>query len=281
VAARRAAAERLDGRRAISVVLAGHSDARSCYPSVPSWQRAVAAFARQSPDAVFCLIGELTETSVLSASAFTRDDIDGIVKSCPSLDCFDLPLMEQLALVEASSFFVAPHTGFGTAALAVGTPWLALSGGRWHEWFFNGVPFYSAIPDTTRYPCFTGTAALAEIEADTDGEGPRTPSMSVARIREDLPELLRLQMPSSSTGSRTTRPLCRAFHVCPPRTAAIDRASTASTMCTGPFSSVTPREGLRCEDGRVRRAGAVAAWRSSSHTARRDFASSCWPAARP
>jgi hypothetical protein len=62
----------------------------------------------------------------------------------------DLPLLEQLAFVEACSVFVSPHTGFGAAALAVGTPWLALSGGPWHEWFFNGVPFWSVIPDTER-----------------------------------------------------------------------------------------------------------------------------------
>jgi hypothetical protein len=75
------------------------------------------------------------------------------------------------------------------AALAVGTPWLALSGGQWHEWFFNGVPFYSVLPDTRRYPCFGWGAPLPTID-DEDGEGPRTASMTAARIREDLPELL-------------------------------------------------------------------------------------------
>jgi hypothetical protein len=99
----------------------------------------------------------------------------------------DLPLLDQLALVEACSLFVSPHTGFGTAALAVGTPWLALSGGPWHEWFFNGVPFWSVIPDTERYPCFT---QLAEQPASVEDDGPRTPSMTGARIERDLPELL-------------------------------------------------------------------------------------------
>ena len=51
--------------------------------------------------------------------------------------------------------FLSPHTGFGMAALAVGTPWLALSGGRWFEYFFNRVPFRSIIPDLERYPSFT------------------------------------------------------------------------------------------------------------------------------
>ena len=85
-------------------------------------------------------------------------------------------------MVEACDVFLSPHTGFGLAALAVGTPWLALSGGRWFEYFFN-VPFRSVIPDTDRYPSFTQFAA--PVMSDEDN-GPRTPSMSERRVREDL-----------------------------------------------------------------------------------------------
>jgi hypothetical protein len=110
------------------------------------------------------------------------------------VDCFDRPLLEQVALVEASALLVSPHTGFSFAAGCVGTPWLAISGGNWHEYLFNGVPFHSLVPDTTRYPAFgwaeLGSGPMPVNEADEDGEGPRTPSMSAARIREDLPELL-------------------------------------------------------------------------------------------
>jgi hypothetical protein len=83
--------------------------------------------------------------------------------------------------------FVSPHTGFGAAVLAVGTPWLTLSGGPWHEWFFNGVPFCAVIPDTRRYPSFT---QMAEQPPESEDDGPRTPSMTRGRIEEDLPELL-------------------------------------------------------------------------------------------
>jgi hypothetical protein len=80
-----------------------------------------------------------------------------------------------------------PRTGFGAAALAVGTPWLALAGGPWREWFFNGVPFYSVLPDTARYPCYT---SMGEQPALVEDDGPRTPSMTRARIVEDLAELM-------------------------------------------------------------------------------------------
>jgi hypothetical protein len=102
-------------------------------------------------------------------------------------DCLDRPILEQLAFVDACDLFVSPHTGFGCAALAVGTPWLCLSGGPWHEWLFNGVPFYSVLPDTERFPCFTWMDRPPSL---VDDDGPRTPSMSRARIEEDLPELL-------------------------------------------------------------------------------------------
>jgi hypothetical protein len=61
---------------------------------------------------------------------------------------------------------------------------------RAHEMFFNGVPFYSVLPNTERYPCLAWGGPMDIIEQDSDGEGPRTPSMSAARIAEDLPELL-------------------------------------------------------------------------------------------
>jgi hypothetical protein len=76
------------------------------------------------------------------------------------------------------------------AALAVATPWLTLSGGSWSEYFFNNVPFYSLLPDPERFGPHTPYTAPPMLPADDDGEGPRTPSMSRARINHDLDELL-------------------------------------------------------------------------------------------
>ena len=53
---------------------------------------------------------------------------------------------------------------------------------------------YSVLPDPQRYSSFAwaglGDKPLDVIGADEDGEGPRTPTMSAGRIREDLDELL-------------------------------------------------------------------------------------------
>lgn len=132
------------------------------------------------------LPGELRGRTSTSA---TEEGLDRIAAAARNVvRAIDLPLLEQLAFVEVCSLFVSPHTGFGCAVLAVGTPWLALSGGPWHEWFFNDVPFWSVIPDTERYPCFTQLSE--EQPAPVDDDGPRTPSMTRARIEQDLPELL-------------------------------------------------------------------------------------------
>ena len=183
-----------EGRPAISILLAGSSD-RCQYPSIASWQLILTALSESYPSSVICLIGKLRDDGRTS-SRISRDEVDLLLRVVPrAIDCFDRPLWEQVALIEASDLLVSPHTGFSFAASAVGTPWLVISGGNWHEYFFNGVPVYSVLPDTERYPCFSwgalGPGPLPVIDADDDGEGPRTPSMSAARIRDDLPKLMK------------------------------------------------------------------------------------------
>ena len=170
------AARSLDGGPWIAVMPAGSSE-RSLYPSLASWRVILDAL----PDARIALVGKTGATTLEPGE-------HAALLGHADLDAFDLPLAEQLAIVQACDVFLAPHTGFGLAALAVGTPWLAISGGRWFEYYFNHVPFRSVIPDVERYPCFSQFVPAATID---DGEdGPRTPSMSRARIRDDLERIV-------------------------------------------------------------------------------------------
>jgi hypothetical protein len=85
---------------------------------------------------------------------------------CPFLSAayaIEQPLLEQLVL----------------DALAVATPWLTISGGRWFEYCFNHVPFRSIIPDTERYP-----------SAIQFAPEPSAASMSEPRIGEDLDRIV-------------------------------------------------------------------------------------------
>lgn len=168
-------------------VLPGGSSPRPFYPSTRSWELIVSALAEQFPTATFCLVGKLRADARTSTS-LTRAEFDRIREAMPrSVDVVDEPLVDQLAAVAACDVLVSPHTGFGMIGLAVGTPWLVIGGSRWSEYFFNGVPFYTVIPDMDRFPAYTMMADDPPMVAD-DGE--RAPSMSRARILADLDEIV-------------------------------------------------------------------------------------------
>jgi hypothetical protein len=181
---RAAAARRLEsGAPWIALMPAGSSD-RALYPSIGSWRLILDALSEALPGVRFALLGKLGRDRRTS-TALRREELDDLLSHHGApLDCFDIDLTEQLAVVEAASAFVSPHTGFGLAALAVGTPWLTISGGRWLEYYFNHVPFRSIIPDVERYPAFSQFDPAAVVEDGDDG--PRTPSMTRARIEDDL-----------------------------------------------------------------------------------------------
>jgi hypothetical protein len=171
-------------------VLPGGSSERWLYPSVSSWEIILEALARRFPDASFCLVGKLRSDG-RTATTSSEAEVRRLLVACPkATNFFDVGLLDQLAAVEAYDVFISPHSGFGMAALAVGTPWLTISGGRWPEYYFNGVPFYSLLPDPNRFPIFSQFGELPLLEDDTDGEGPRTPTMSRERILRDLDELV-------------------------------------------------------------------------------------------
>ena len=187
---REAAGTLLGGAAVRIAVMPTGSGPRWQYPSTGSWQLILHALRGRHPGVRFCLLGKLRDDG-RTRSSLTAAELARLRDTVPdAIEGFDQSIAHQLALVEACDLFLSPHTGFGMAALAVATPWLTVSGGSWGEYFFNGVPFYSLLPDPERFGPYTPYIAPPMIAADTDGEGPRTPSMSHARISHDLEELL-------------------------------------------------------------------------------------------
>ncbi len=178
-------AETSDGPRI--AILPGGSAARSFYPSVRSWELIIAALLRRYPDATFCLVGKVREDDRTSTT-FSRGELDQLLAAMPrSVDVVDAPLLDQVAAVNACDVLVSPHSGFSMIALAFGTPWLTIGGNRWPEYFFNGVPFYTVIPDIDRFPAYR----LFEPDPPSvEDDGERMPSMSRARIEVDLEEIV-------------------------------------------------------------------------------------------
>lgn len=169
-------------------VLPGGSGPRWRYPSLTSWQRVLTAVVERWPTARFCLVGKLTDDGRTSTT-LTRAEFEALADTVPTARwAVDVPLAEQLAAVRRCDLLLSPHTGFAFAAMAVGTPWLALAGNDWAEYYFNpGVPFYSVLPDLARFPCYV---MLGNTPDPVEDDGPRSPSMSAARIDGDLDELL-------------------------------------------------------------------------------------------
>jgi len=168
-------------------ILPGGSAPRQLYPSVRSWELIVDALDRRFPGATFCLVGKL-RADERTSTTLDRAELDRIRAALPRVvDVVDEPLVDQLGAVAACDVLVSPHSGFGMAALAVGTPWLTIGGNRWPEYFFNGVPFYTVLPDLDRFPCYT---LMAGDPPPVEDDGPRSPSMSRARIEADLDELV-------------------------------------------------------------------------------------------
>lgn len=172
----------------IALTPAGSSDA-STYPSASSWLAILDAVAEARPGLGVVLVGRRPHPDGRTATSFPEVGLERVLAH-PAVvgEVFDRPLLEQLAVVERCRAFLSPHTGFGMAALAVGTPWLAVSGGRWYEWYLDHVPFRSIVPDTTRYPAFSQLEAHSTV-IDGD-EGERIPSMTRERILEDLPRIV-------------------------------------------------------------------------------------------
>jgi hypothetical protein len=187
--ARARAAAELGGRLGISVMPVG-SGARHLYPSSTSWALILGALEQRLPGCAFTFVGKVLPDAGRTLSGIGREELDRLIGSrTGSIDAFDRPILDQLAAVEACSLFLSPHTGFGFAAVAVGTPWLSLSGGDWPEYFFNGVPFHSVLPKDRSVPAFARGRTLPLVEADDDGEGRRSATMSARRVRDDLEEL--------------------------------------------------------------------------------------------
>lgn len=177
-------AEHILGAEQIISVLPSGGGERWLYPSAGSWILLLDELRRGFPDATIVLLGKSTGHR---PSGLLGGERLPLLRAVDGIDGYDLPLLVQLAIVQRSGLLFSPHSGFGFTASALGTPWLTLSGGPYPEYFLNGTPFHSLLPDTTRFPAFDDQAHPA---TDDDGSGKREASMTRARIVETLPELL-------------------------------------------------------------------------------------------
>jgi hypothetical protein len=155
------------------------------YPDAASWTAIIAALRARFDGARLYLTGATRPGRHPDLTSTTGGGglLDDILAASPQVtDCRDLGLWNQVALIEACDLLVSPHTGFAFLAPCVGTPWLAISGGNWPEYFYNEVPFYSSLPDSPGYPYVGGY--------DYDYAGPPLPEVRPGALRARIPDIL-------------------------------------------------------------------------------------------
>lgn len=138
----------------ISVILKGASQ-QTIWPSLHVWKKLLLHVKKIYPQAVFYITG-ITNSNIssINGSSQAKNKIGQFINSIPgALNCYNIGLENQLAVIEHSDVLIAPHTGFAFLAPCVGTPWLALSGGQWAEHMPAGMRFYSVLPKCEKYPC--------------------------------------------------------------------------------------------------------------------------------
>ena len=159
-------------------------------PSPRAWERVCATLAGAFPGARLYITGitSVNDVGRRVGFGFGPEEARAIGERVPGVvECFDIGMWNQLALMERCDLFCSPHTGFAFLAQFVGTPWLTISGCPWPEYLFNGVPFYSALPDCPHYPA----AAHRDSECMRRwNDGVQPDCMSDRAIEARIPDIL-------------------------------------------------------------------------------------------
>lgn len=134
-------------------IMLGGSAGRAYYPSIQTWIKIIKLLNKKIPNLKIYITGiSESKEGRTSTQAYAKKEIEQLERLEYVINAYDIGLWNQLALLKGCNVFISPHTGFAFLAPCVNTPWLAISGGDWPEYFFNDVPFYSVFPDDKNYP---------------------------------------------------------------------------------------------------------------------------------
>lgn len=170
-------------------ILPAGSNADRIYPEVRWWVKMMESVTDSFPDTKFYMTGAKNKNGNRSESyTFSDDDINQILREIDNVEnCFDLGIVNQIALLEYCDLLISPHSGFAFLASCVNTPWLSISGARWPEYFYNHIRFYSILPSCKKYPCYTGMKEECLTEM---GNGNPVICMSTNELEEKIPEII-------------------------------------------------------------------------------------------
>lgn len=171
-------------------ILPAGSNADQIYPEAVWWIKLMKSITHSFPNVQFYMTGAKNKIENRSESyTFSEGDINKILKNIDNVDnCFDIGIINQIALLEYSDVLISPHSGFAFLAGCVNTPWLTISGTRWPEYFYNHIKFYSVLPSCKKYPCYTGMKSECITELKN---GNPVVCMSTNSLDRKIPEIIR------------------------------------------------------------------------------------------
>jgi hypothetical protein len=170
----------------ISILLGGSGTYRH-YPAIRTWIKIIHALNSAFPNLRIYLTGVRRSPQGRTRTAgYTVSNTNNLLhKFRNMINCYDVGLWNQLAIMRQSDVFLSPHCGFAFLAPCVNVPWLAISGGDWPEYFFNHVPFYSVLPDNPKYPCM-GDLSVSASRHHTG----KIPDMNPRNLDKKIPEIV-------------------------------------------------------------------------------------------
>ena len=170
-------------------ILPAGSNADRIYPEVRWWVKMMKSVTNSFPDTRFYMTGAKNKNGNRSESyTFSDNDISLILSEIDNVEnCFDIGILNQIALLEYCDLLISPHSGFAFLASCVNTPWLSISGVRWPEYFFNHIKFYSVLPTCKKYPCYTGMKEECVTEMKN---GNPVICMSTNELNRKIPQII-------------------------------------------------------------------------------------------
>jgi len=171
-------------------ILPAGSNADRIYPEARWWVKMMKLVTNSFPNARFYMIGAKNKNGNRSESyTFSDDDINLILSEIDNIEnCFDIGILNQIALLEYCDLLISPHSGFAFLAGCVNTPWLSISAARWPEYFYNHIRFYNVLPSCKKYPCYTGMKEECVTEMKN---GNPVICMSTNELDKKIPEIIK------------------------------------------------------------------------------------------
>ena len=172
-------------------MMLGGSAGYAYYPSIKTWIKIIKLLNKEIPNLKIYLTGvSESKKGRTHTQAYTNKNIEQLKKLDNVVDCYDIGLWNQLALLKMCNVFISPHTGFAFLVPCVNTPWLAISGGDWPEYFFNDIPFYSVFPDDKKYP-YVGKGKYSKHTGNFSGKWGKIPHMNPKNLDKKISEIIK------------------------------------------------------------------------------------------